>query len=421
MQRQFLSITVIEEKCTGCMKCMKRCPTEAIRIRQGKVRVMEDRCIDCAECIKVCPTRAWVARTDSYASLSRFKYKIALPAPSLYSQFSRDVLPNTILKGLKELVFDDVYDVTYACEVYGVVIKDFFENYEGPKPAISSVCPVVVKLVQVKFPDLTELIVPLEAPRGIAAMDAKLKKSRELGISYEEIGAIYIAPCPAKIIPITQPHCKEVSPIDAAISIADIYGLLLSAMRKANNRKEELHLSSAGGISWAITGGEIRYLGTEGCLAVDGIDNVIEVLENVEDEKLSGIKYLALRACPGGCVSGALNVDNPFLARNKILRLAQMFEKRKLVDQEQVKAFYQQELFSCDIKPRPQPMEPLDHDTMKAIQKVKERDKILETLPRIDCGACGAPTCRSLAEDIVQGRAAIADCIFKLLEMGRRE
>jgi len=419
MQRYLLSVAVIEEKCTGCMKCMKKCPTEAIRIRHGKATVMEDRCIDCAECMKVCPTRAWVARTDSYASLSRFKYKIALPAPALYSQFSRDVLPDTILKGLRELAFDDVYDVTYASEVFGVVLKDFFESYQNARPAISSVCPVVVKLIQVKFPDLTDLLVPLESPRGIAAMDAKLRMSKKLGIRYEDISAVYITPCPAKIIPITQPQCKEVSPLDAAISIADIYGLLLSAMRKASSKQEELHLSGADGISWAITGGELRYLGTEGCLAVDGIDNVIEVLENVEDEKISGIKYLALRACPGGCVSGALNVDNPFLARNKILRLAQMFAQRKSVGREQVRAFYQQGFFTCDIKPRPLPMEPLDRDTLRAIQKIKERDKIFETLPRIDCGACGAPTCRSLAEDIVQGRAALTDCIVKLLERGK--
>jgi len=414
-----LSVAVDEKKCTGCMKCMRKCPTEAIRIREGKARVMEDRCIDCAECMRFCPNRAWIARTHPLSVLSRFKYNIALPSPALYSQFSRDILPNTILKGLKELQFDDVYDVTFACEFYGVVLKEFFDHYRERRPAISSLCPVVVKLIQVKFPDLTDLLVPLETPRGIAALDIKLRKSRELGIKYEDIGAIYIAPCPAKIIPIVQPQCKEVSPLDAAVSIADIYGLLLSAMRKINNNREELHLSGGSGISWAITGGAIRYLGIENCLAVDGIYNVMEALEHLEDEKLNGIKYLELRACPGGCVGGALNIDNHFLARNKILMLIKMFENRKPLDREKVEELYKKQFFTCDIKPKPLPMEPLDRDTMRAIQKVKERDKLFETLPRIDCGACGAPTCRSLAEDIVQGRALITDCVFKLLEKGK--
>ena len=167
MEQYLLSLLVNEEKCTGCMKCMKKCPTEAIRIRAGKARVMGDRCIDCAECMKVCPNRAWVARTDPYGTFDRFKYRVALPSPALYSQFSRDVLPSTILHGLKELAFDDVYDVTFACELYGEVLRDFFGSYSSKKPAISSICPVVVRLIQVKFPELTDLLIP-SSRRGVS-------------------------------------------------------------------------------------------------------------------------------------------------------------------------------------------------------------------------------------------------------------
>ncbi len=37
-------------------------------------------------------------------------------------------------------------------------------------------------------------------------------------------------------------------------------------------------------------------------------------------------------------------------------------------------------------------------------------------MQRIDCGSCGSPTCRALAEDIVRGYAKETDCIFKLRE-----
>jgi Na+-translocating ferredoxin:NAD+ oxidoreductase RNF subunit RnfB len=33
-------------------------------------------------------------------------------------------------------------------------------------------------------------------------------------------------------------------------------------------------------------------------------------------------------------------------------------------------------------------------------------------LPGFDCGACGAPECRYLAEDIVKGKATISHCVF---------
>jgi Na+-translocating ferredoxin:NAD+ oxidoreductase RNF subunit RnfB len=59
----------------------------------------------------------------------------------------------------------------------------------------------------------------------------------------------------------------------------------------------------------------------------------------------------------------------------------------------------------------------LDDDIVVAMQKVGLIKKILAKLPGIDCGACGSPTCASLAEDIVQGQAAETDCVFKLREV----
>lgn len=52
------SVTLDKDKCKGCTACLKRCPTEAIRIRDGKAKIIKERCIDCGECIKVCPYHA---------------------------------------------------------------------------------------------------------------------------------------------------------------------------------------------------------------------------------------------------------------------------------------------------------------------------------------------------------------------------
>ena len=38
--------------------------------------------------------------------------------------------------------------------------------------------------------------------------------------------------------------------------------------------------------------------------------------------------------------------------------------------------------------------------------------RITESLPGIDCGACGSPKCRAFAEDIVAGRAEAGMCVF---------
>ena len=46
------------------------------------------------------------------------------------------------------------------------------------------------------------------------------------------------------------------------------------------------------------------------------------------------------------------------------------------------------------------------------MKKMKKMDKIELTFPGLDCGACGAPTCRALAEDIVSGSGHVTDCLF---------
>jgi len=62
----------------------------------------------------------------------------------------------------------------------------------------------------------------------------------------------------------------------------------------------------------------------------------------------------------------------------------------------------------------------LDPDLLKALIKAEEMELIVSGLPGLDCGSCGSPSCRALAEDIVRGEATITDCIFKLRENVRK-
>lgn len=173
MATYFHSVTLDRNKCKGCTNCIKRCPTEAIRVRKGKAFIINERCIDCGECIRVCPYRAKKAISDSFSMIYNYKYRIAIPAPSLYGQFKKAKTRNSILTALKSIGFDRVYEVAKAAEIVTEASKRLLKETGIKKPVISSACPAVVRLIQVRFPALIDNLLKLESPMEVAAGIAK--------------------------------------------------------------------------------------------------------------------------------------------------------------------------------------------------------------------------------------------------------
>ena len=167
------SVLLDAAKCKGCTHCLKHCPTEAIRIREGRAVIDSSRCIDCGECIRVCPYKAKKAVYDKLSEISRFKWKIALPAPTLYGQFDNLDDIDYVLQGLIDYGFDEVYEVARAAELVSAYTREYMKRSDLKKPVISSACPVAVRLISLRFPYLCENVMKLLPPMEIAAMLAK--------------------------------------------------------------------------------------------------------------------------------------------------------------------------------------------------------------------------------------------------------
>ncbi len=400
------SVTLDREACKGCTTCIRFCPTEAIRVQQGKAKIIDERCIDCGECIRRCEYHAKKAVTDGFELLKNFKYTIALPAPAFCGQFSKADDFNIVLTGLKKLGFDHVFEVARGAEVVTEKMKQLVESGELPLPVISSACPAVVRLIAVKYPDIIDHVAPLTSPMEAAAEMARREAKERTGLTDEEIGVFFITPCPAKVTAIKWPIALDKSLIDGAISIKDVYMRLAHSIDKLTE-VEQLSVAGMSGVRWANHGGEAEALGRERYIAVDGIANVMEGMEQLEDEKLRGVDFNEALACTGGCVGGSLTVENNFVANSRIRRISRALEDKKGIICDDMNLYWNKKI---EYKP----FTPLDPDMSVAMQKAIRMKEILEGLPQLDCGSCGAPSCAALAEDIVRGKAAETDCIFKL-------
>jgi len=410
------SVTLDADKCKGCINCIKRCPTEAIRVRNGKAVIMSDHCVDCGECIRVCPHHAKKAISDPLSVMNGFKHKIALPAPSLYGQFKsiRDV--NIILTALINIGFDEVFEVALAAQDVSDYTKEVLPGARAllQGPLISSACPVIVNLISVRYPGLMDNVLKIITPAELAAVAARDKAVRETGLKPEEIGVFFISPCPAKITASKYRIGYDDVVLDGVFSMSELFMKLLPVVEKI---KEPMPLSVAGvrGIRWSFSGGEGEGIDEALFIAVDGIDNVIRVLDEIENDKLSSIRFVELNACPGGCVGGCLAAENPFVARARIQRMGlEMAEDKSKNSVDQI--CLDPEILNWQYTPEYGSILRLDADRVVAMRKLADIENLFKTLPGIDCGSCGAPSCHALAEDIVNGTAHESDCVFKLRE-----
>ncbi len=404
------SVCLDVKKCIGCTTCLRHCPTQAIRIKDGHAVINQGRCIDCGECIRVCPKKAKKAVCNELSDLDGFKYKIALPAPTLYGQFENMEDVDYILKGLLKIGFDDVFEVATAAELVSAYTRLYLKGENVKKPVISSACPVVLRIIALRYPSLTDNIIPMLPPMEIAARIARDNaKKAHPELSDEDIGVCFISPCPAKVSYVKNGFGSYKSLVDVVVSISDIYFELLNAMEHTENLQS---ISNSGkiGIGWATSGGEATALMNDAYLAADGIENVNFILDQIDNDTIPPLEFVELNACTGGCVGGVMTMQNPFIAKAKLQTLRRYLPvSQNYLPKEQTDKSIPDYYFFEDM-PTYYPISRLSSSMSESMRMMAEIQNLRTTLPGIDCGACGAPTCNAFAEDVVRGVATMKDC-----------
>ena len=400
--------------CVGCTHCMRVCPTQAIRVRNGKAQVMPERCIDCGECYRVCPVHAFKINQDDLSAIRQYTITVALLPAVMTGQFPDEISTDQIYQAIHSLGFTHVFEVEQSVDFLKEQIQTYTQQHDN-KPLISSFCPAVVRLIQVRFPSLTGHIIRIKAPHDLTAELVK-NELKAKGFNEQEIGIFYITPCAAKIAAVKSPVGEDKSVINGVINMDSFYDRIMAQIKKGIARNpaiQRTHLTPAA-ITWSLTNGEVQHARGR-ALAIDGIRNVNDFLEKIENEEITDVDFLELRACDESCAGGILCHANRFLTAERLRSRAAASAKEDIEygltgkNNPEATLFLQTKMTTGPIDPRPIK---LDDDLPNALKKLERIRELMCFLPGFDCGACGAPDCHALAEDIVQKRSNISDCIF---------
>lgn len=402
------ALEISEDICIGCSHCMKVCPTEALRVAGGKAGIHADWCIDCGECYRVCPTRAIRVMDDDFKQIFNFKERVLLIPTVFFAQFQDTVQRERIFEIVGELGFTEVCTVEQSVDTLLDEINEYIKDAE--KPVISSFCPAVIRLIQVRFPSLVDNIMKLLPPIEITAQYYKKRFERD-GVPESDYGIFYLTPCIGKIAAVKSPVGGYKSPITGVINMDFFFNKVYLAYKQKVPVTTSIVVNgelSSKGVLFPTTGGESRHIKAR-TLAIDGMNNVIDFLEMLENEEIKDVDFLEIRACDESCAGGILSHRNRFLTAESLRNYAKRkHESHNLVDE--YKRYCSAVVHMDKIEPRS--MVKYDKDIEVAIKKMESARRLKLLFPGIDCGACGAPSCEALAEDVVRGEGDITSCIF---------
>ncbi len=403
---------------------MNVCPTDAIRIKDGVASIRKNWCVDCGECMKACPVDAFYVEQDDFEKIFNFKYRVAILPSVFIGQFSKQIKECEIIDVLKGLGFTHVVPAEATVDVINDSMLEALKS-DRDKPMISAFCPSIVRLIQVRFPGLVNNIIPIKPPIDTTAMYYR-QLLQEEGKSADQIGVFYVTPCASKIATVKSPVGDMASNVDGVINMDFLYNKVYHVLKTRSEASEKCDETvpylSAKGLNWSLTDGEASQM-TGRCLAIDEIHNVISFLEKVENDEIVNVDFLELRACDQSCAGGVLLTENRFLTVERLKNRADRINASGKFIQNISKEHRQLIKENSAVgKIAPRSMMVLDEDMSIALKKMERVRRMMCYLPGIDCGACGAPNCESLAKDIVRKEAQLSNCVFlqRMMEKSKK-
>ena len=387
-----------KSNCKNCYKCIRHCPVKSIRFSAGQANIVSNECILCGQCFVVCPQNAKEIADDTEkvkVLLQGDEPVFASIAPSFIANYN-GVGIKELEKGLKKLGFAGAFETaegaTSVKNEYERILKE-----EKPNILISSCCHSINLLIQKHFPSQLKYLAKVVSPMQANCIEIKKE--------YPNAKTVFIGPCVAK-----KDEADHYSGIVDVVLTFEELSKLFSEKEIVFEKKKDVTQESrarlfptAGGILRTMNCNEPGYT----YIALDGVDNCMSALKDIEDGKLNNC-FIEMSSCIGSCIGG------PVMEKYHCSPVRDFIEVNSYAG---TKDFVVPELSDFETKKEfenieqklPMPTETEINSILRQMGKTKSSDEL-------NCGSCGYNTCREKAIAIYQGKADLTMCLPFLKE-----
>ncbi len=330
----------------------------------------ETSCVSCGQCIAVCPVGAISEKDYTKPVLEAIadpsKHVIVQTAPAVRAAlgecFGMPIGTNVegkMAAALRRLGFDRVFDTDFGADL--TIMEESHEFIDrvqngGVLPMITSCSPGWIKYCEHYFPEMTENLSTCKSPQQMFGATAKTYYAEKMGIDPKDIVVVSIMPCTAKKFEIGRDdqNAAGVPDVDFALTTRELgrmierAGINFTALPD-EKFDEPLGISTGAAVIFGATGGvmeaalrtavhtltgadavdfpEVR--GTDGIkeatykvgdldvkvAVVSGLANAKELLTKVKNGE-ADYQFIEIMGCPGGCVNGGGQPQQPASIRN---------------------------------------------------------------------------------------------------------
>ena len=391
-------ITLNRNSCKNCYKCIRNCQVKSIKFSGNQASVVKNECILCGHCYVVCPQNAKEIVSDMEkvkVLLEQNEHVVVSLAPSFIANYN-GVKINAMKAALKKLGFYDVEETAIGAGLVKLEYEDYLDEVK-PNIFITSACHSVNLLIQKYYPDLLGCLAPIISPMQAHALDIRQR--------IKDAKVVFIGPCIAKKD--EAEHYQGY--VDAVLTYEELSKWLdKEGIKLENSLVDDLGFKSR---FFPTTGGIIRSLSRKNddyhYIAIDGVENCINVLEDISKGNLNNC-FIEMSSCVGGCINGPIMEKHHKRPLRDYLEVVNYAKDQDLDLIRLDKSLYRKEFLSIKKKYE-YPSDLQIEEILKQMGKSSIDDEL-------NCGSCGYNTCREKAVAIFQGKANISMCLPFLKE-----